>query len=118
MPKPSGRSTDSAPNDGFELKQFRRHRVEGLESLGDNASDDGTPGNARRCRSSHSSESTIQTFQLYTPDEEKAVVRKLDRNVVFFMSFLYLLSFLDRSSMHSNLLRLLETSVFDWDLCD
>lgn len=45
-----------------------------------------------------SSASSIASFELYTPDEERAVVRKLDVNVVLFMSFLYLLSFLDRTS--------------------
>lgn len=42
---------------------------------------------------------SVQSFELYTPDEEKRVVRKLDFYVVGFMSFLYLLSFLDRTSM-------------------
>lgn len=42
--------------------------------------------------------SSVQSFELYTPDEEKRVLRKLDTHVVLFMSFLYLLSFLDRSS--------------------
>lgn len=41
---------------------------------------------------------SVQSFELYTPDEEKRVVRKLDLYVVAFMSFLYLLSFLDRTS--------------------
>lgn len=44
------------------------------------------------------STASAQTFELYTPDEERAVLRKLDTHVVLFMSFLYLLSFLDRSS--------------------
>lgn len=39
------------------------------------------------------------SFMLYTPDEERNVVRKLDRRVVIFLAFLYMLSFLDRSSM-------------------
>jgi hypothetical protein len=34
----------------------------------------------------------------YTPDEEGAVVRKLDRKLVLFVALLYMLSFLDRSS--------------------
>ena len=41
------------------------------------------------------------SFRLYTPDEERAVVRKLDRRLVLFMALLYMLSFLDRSSMQS-----------------
>ena len=39
------------------------------------------------------------SFQLYTPDEEAAVVRKLDRRLVVFVAGLYMLSFLDRSSI-------------------
>lgn len=37
-------------------------------------------------------------FILYTSDEERAVIRKLDRHLVLFVAFLYMLSFLDRSS--------------------
>ena len=37
-------------------------------------------------------------FLLYTPEEERAVLRKLDRRLVLFMALLYMLSFLDRSS--------------------
>ncbi len=36
----------------------------------------------------------------YTPDEERAVVRKLDRRLVLFVTILYMLTFLDRSSKH------------------
>lgn len=38
----------------------------------------------------------------FTEDEEKAVLKKLDRNLVLFLAFLYLLSFLDRSSEYSS----------------
>ena len=34
----------------------------------------------------------------YTDQEEQAVIRKFDRRLVLFLAFLYLLSFLDRSS--------------------
>ncbi|KAK4041364.1 high-affinity nicotinic acid transporter [Parachaetomium inaequale] len=37
--------------------------------------------------------------QLYTPEEEQAVVRKFDRRLVVFVALLYLLSFLDRSNI-------------------
>lgn len=43
--------------------------------------------------------STTRSYQLYTPDEERAVVRKFDRKLVSFVTLLYMLSFLDRSSM-------------------
>lgn len=45
------------------------------------------------------SDSTIRSFMLYTPDEERAVVRKFDRRLVLFMALLYMLSFLDRSNI-------------------
>lgn len=35
---------------------------------------------------------------IYTSEEEKVVLRKLDRNLVLFLAILYMLSFLDRSS--------------------
>ncbi|KAH0844330.1 putative transporter [Fonsecaea pedrosoi] len=35
----------------------------------------------------------------YTVEEETALVRKLDRKLVFFLGFLYMLSFLDRSNI-------------------
>src|SRR5258706_16309822 len=44
--------------------------------------------------------STTHSFQLYTPDEERAVVRKFDRRLVLFVAFLYMLSFRDRSSAY------------------
>lgn len=42
---------------------------------------------------------TVQDYELYTPDEERAVLKRLDRRLVLFMGLLYMLSFLDRSSM-------------------
>jgi hypothetical protein len=44
------------------------------------------------------SRSSAQSFELYTPDEDKQVLRKLDRRLVGFVALLYCLSFLDRSS--------------------
>jgi hypothetical protein len=42
---------------------------------------------------------SVASFQLYTPDEERSVVRKFDRRLVVFVALLYMVSFLDRSSM-------------------
>ena len=50
------------------------------------------------------SASTTRSFMLYTPDEERGVVRKFDRRVVLLMALLYMLSFLDRSSTSSQAL--------------
>ena len=41
-----------------------------------------------------------QTRVHYTPDEEKEVVKKLDYHLVLFLALLYMLSFLDRSSIY------------------
>lgn len=46
----------------------------------------------------HRPESIALGTQGYTIAEEKAVLSKLDRNLVFFLAVLYMLSFLDRSS--------------------
>lgn len=49
-------------------------------------------------RSRRASASTVQSFMLYTPDEERSVIKKFDRRLVLFVALLYMLSFLDRSS--------------------
>lgn len=43
-----------------------------------------------------------RTTPMYTPDEEKEVVRIFDRRLVPFLALLYLLAFLDRSSTSSH----------------
>ncbi len=58
-------------------------------------SDETSRAGASRRRASTS---TTASFQLYTPDEERTVVRKFDRRLVVFVALLYLPSFLDRSS--------------------
>nr|POE72475.1 putative transporter [Quercus suber] len=42
---------------------------------------------------------SVQSFELYTPDEERRVRRKLDTRLVLFVAMLYLLAFLDRSNI-------------------
>ena len=46
-----------------------------------------------------------ESLRKFTPEEEKAVVRKLDRRLVLFLAFLYMLSFLDRSSEYKRVCR-------------
>ncbi len=53
-------------------------------------------------RERRASASTVHSFMLYTPDEEKSVIRKFDKKLVLFVALLYMLSFLDRSSMCCN----------------
>ncbi|KAI9815352.1 MAG: hypothetical protein M1832_005490, partial [Thelocarpon impressellum] len=60
-------------------------------------SDDGVYSGSEGSR--EASVETARTYTLYTPDEERAVVRKFDRRVVLLMALLYMLSFLDRSNI-------------------
>ena len=55
--------------------------------------------NPQTYRSRRPSVSTVQSFILYTPDEERSVIKKFDKRLVLFVALLYMLSFLDRSSM-------------------
>lgn len=43
--------------------------------------------------------SSVASFQLYTPDEDRAVRGKFDRKLVLFVALLFLLSFVDRSNI-------------------
>jgi hypothetical protein len=69
----------------------RNYAEDDSNSEEDSDSEDALEGSKRRRKS-------VQSFELYTPDEERAVVRKLDRKLVLFVALLYMLSFLDRSS--------------------
>lgn len=91
-------------NEAYELQE-RPTGADGLDDL-DGSYNDGDDGDQGRADASTSrrrhrgSTSTVASFQLYTPDEEQAVVRKFDRRLVLFVALLYLLSFLDRSSTY------------------
>lgn len=74
----------------YELKSLRASPAKDT----DDGWGDEVPSLRRRA-----STSTVASFQLYTPDEERSVVRKHDRKLVVFVALLFMLSFLDRSSM-------------------
>lgn len=93
-PEPdSGDSDFDDDYDGHESIELQPQGKEADFEGSLRAGDDGAYALPRR-----SSASTTQSFQLYTPDEERAVVRKFDRRLVLFVALLYMLSFLDRSS--------------------
>lgn len=86
-----------------ELKDLshRQHASENDElpfdpEFEDWQSDEEKSPNLSRAR--RASASTVQSFMLYTPDEERSVIRKFDKKIVLFVALLYMLSFLDRSS--------------------
>lgn len=92
---------DLEDEEGLELKELgkdaRGRRVdedtaEGAIDEDDLEDDEDEERGARKARRRAS-------FELYTPDEEQKVRRKLDTRLVLFVALLYLLSFLDRSNI-------------------
>ncbi|KAI9724082.1 MAG: hypothetical protein M1812_000801 [Candelaria pacifica] len=97
---------DSDLEKSFRLKDIRRHSRVGramsaTDSLSQTHYEDGDEDEKHGLykRPRRTSDSTVHSFMLYTPDEEQAVVKKFDRRLVLFMAFLYMLSFLDRSNI-------------------
>lgn len=81
--------------DSFELRPITmRHESTAKEELDEDEGDGLLP---------RASLESAQSYELYTPDEDRAVLRRLDRRLVSFMALLYCLSFLDRSSKLINL---------------
>lgn len=95
----SSHSSDGLPvvhePQSIELQPIPSHHAPNpKESRADaEADDDDELPYARRA-----SIDSAQSYELYTPDEDRMVLRKLDRQLVAFMALLYCLSFLDRSS--------------------
>ncbi|PSN62040.1 hypothetical protein BS50DRAFT_613134 [Corynespora cassiicola Philippines] len=100
----SSRSSDDLPMiggaDTYELRPLASgSRSTRRDGNGDglripHAEDEGLLPSPRRF-----SIDSVQSFELYTPDEDHKVLRKLDRRLVAFMALLYCLSFLDRSNI-------------------
>ncbi|PNH40291.1 hypothetical protein VD0004_g6675 [Verticillium dahliae] len=93
------RHGESALGEAYELQPVkaggRRDDDEEDEEDSDGWIRPATSASGRRS----SMTSTVASFQLYTPDEEAAVVKKFDRRLVLFVALLYMLSFLDRSNI-------------------
>ncbi|KAH7031202.1 major facilitator superfamily domain-containing protein [Microdochium trichocladiopsis] len=95
--------------DSDDADVARHHHADDIDDL--RASRKSLPRHSRMRTGHHSSgddtassghnsrASSVASFQLYTPDEENAVVRKFDRRLVLFLSLCYMLSFLDRSNI-------------------
>lgn len=98
-------SWDESDSDGAKSKGSQKSiRLRNIATALDDAevlnSDDESEKELFHPRHHRGSDATDQTFMLYTPDEEQLVIRKFDRRLVLFVALLYMLSFLDRSSMH------------------
>ena len=89
--------------DEYELADLSSHASNGLKSQDgydprfDESEDEEQGSDFEKRR--RESDSTVHSFMLYTPDEQRVVVKKFDRRLVLFVALLYMLSFLDRSSM-------------------
>ncbi|KAF7947423.1 hypothetical protein EAE96_008511 [Botrytis aclada] len=100
------RGGEGAQNDSYKMQRwqpverekgkFKEVQKADLDLHNDMDSDDDVYRDETRRRGSFS---TVQSYQLYTPDEERTVVRKFDRKLVVFVALLYMLSFLDRSNI-------------------
>ena len=99
----------AAAQEGYELQDLRERNGPNDQFQGRNdvrRSDCALHDEPDFTNSRRDSGSTTQSFMLYTPDEERAVRRKFDYKLVLFVAFLYMLSFLDRSSKSPFLLDL------------
>ena len=103
------RGGEISDEEDYELEDLSCHASNGLKSQDEydprfDESEDEVKGSDFEKRR-RASDSTVHSFMLYTPDEEKAVIKKFDRRLVLFVALLYMLSFLDRSSMSSSSLK-------------
>ncbi|KAA8635826.1 hypothetical protein SMACR_01771 [Sordaria macrospora] len=83
-------------------KGNRKRGTSKFPDLDDGLLDSGRRGRRQRQRgvsvSTATSGKSFRKKLRYTPEEERAVVKKFDRKLVLFVALLYMLSFLDRSS--------------------
>lgn len=79
-------------SNAFELRTITPRNQPEINDDNDNEDDEFLPSIRR------ASLDSAQSYELYTPDEDRAVLKKLDGRLVLFMALLYCLSFLDRSS--------------------
>lgn len=93
---------DAEADESYSMMRVRgegREKVWDAEEEGGSDSSEGDEEDDRDGgRRRRASVSTVQSYQLYTPDEEKEVVKIFDKKLVLFVALLYMLSFLDRSS--------------------
>lgn len=85
---------DLDEGEGYELRPLQSSSKTQQLDENDSDEDDLDSRPPRRIR-----RTSTQSFELYTPDEECLVRRKLDTHLVLFVALLYMLSFLDRSNI-------------------
>ncbi len=95
--------------EGYELKDLKRPRLSDSSKADTGVGEsDNEDGDDSRFKDAPSSDvRTSSKSKRYTLDEEKTVRRKFDRKLVLFVAFLYMLSFLDRSSKSYSLFEII-----------
>lgn len=86
------------PIDSLKLQTDFGDSSKDVETAGNRASNDGDDGYDSDEKPQQTSNQPGRSAQ-YTPAEEGQVIQKFDRKLIPFLALLYLLSFLDRSSM-------------------
>ncbi|ETI21390.1 hypothetical protein G647_07737 [Cladophialophora carrionii CBS 160.54] len=115
------RTSREVDGDTVELRKLYPHSPHGgLLPSEDEFSDTGSEGEEDELYKRRRLKRTATQSKDYTDEEEAAVVRKLDRKLVIFLGFLYMLSFLDRSNIGNARIAGLEkdlslsSSQYDW----
>lgn len=72
---------------GYELRELRRESDAGAGAEEEEDDDEAPLAGGRRKRR----RSSVQSFELYTPDEERRVRWKLDTRLVLFVALLYMM---------------------------
>ncbi|KAK5165135.1 uncharacterized protein LTR77_009232 [Saxophila tyrrhenica] len=93
-----GYELKSLPKYGEKSRETQKGASAGAEDDDEDDSDYDEADTALGGRKSTRRDS-VASFELYTPDEERKVRRKLDTRLVLFVAVLYLFSFLDRSNI-------------------
>ncbi|OCT45064.1 putative transporter [Cladophialophora carrionii] len=115
------RTSREVDGDTVELRKLYPHSPHGgLIPSEDELSDTDSEGEEDELYKRRRLRRTATQSKDYTDEEEAAVVRKLDRKLVIFLGFLYMLSFLDRSNIGNARIAGLEkdlslsSSQYDW----
>ncbi|KAI7376717.1 MFS general substrate transporter, partial [Hortaea werneckii] len=101
---PEGGSDDDELEDledsqGYELKRLNKSGSKKGSTAEDTIGDDDHDGAEDEVPATRRRTASVASFELYTPDEEHRVRRKLDTHLVLFVAMLYMMSFLDRSNI-------------------
>ncbi|KAI7214005.1 MFS general substrate transporter [Hortaea werneckii] len=90
---------DLEESEGYELKRLNKSGSKRGSTVEDAIGDDDHDDDEDEVPATRRRTASVASFELYTPDEEHRVRRKLDTHLVLFVAMLYMMSFLDRSNI-------------------